>query len=51
MHTASYEFLMKPEQSVGCHQTLSWWVWSWDETIMYWSREPAIFFQWEEQCD
>ena len=23
MHTASYEFLMKPEKSAGCHQTLS----------------------------
>ena len=23
MHTASYEFLMKLKESVGCHQTLS----------------------------
>ena len=23
MHTASYEFLMKPKESAGCHQTLS----------------------------
>ena len=23
MHTVSYEFLMKPEESAGCHQTLS----------------------------
>ena len=22
MHTVSYEFLMKPEESAGCHQTL-----------------------------
>ena len=24
MHTASYEFLMKPKESAGCHQTLSY---------------------------
>ena len=23
MHTVSYEFLMKPEESAGCHLTLS----------------------------
>ena len=23
MHTVSYEFLMKPKESAGCHQTLS----------------------------
>ena len=33
MHTASYEFLMKPKESVGCHQTLSARVGSGDETI------------------
>ena len=32
MHTASYEFLMKPEESAGCHQTLSARVESGDET-------------------
>ena len=32
MHTASYEFLMKPKESAGCHQTLSAWVGSGDET-------------------
>ena len=32
MHTASYEFLMKPEVSGGCHQTLSVRVGSGDET-------------------
>ena len=34
MHTASYEFLMKPKESAGCHQTLSVWVGSGDETIV-----------------
>ena len=33
MHTASYEFLMKPKESAGCHQTLSARVGSGDETI------------------
>ena len=32
MHTASYEFLIKPEESAGCHQTLSARVGSGDET-------------------
>ena len=32
MHTASYEFLMKPKESAGCHQTLSARVESGDET-------------------
>ena len=32
MHTASYEFLMKPKDSAGCHQTLSVRVGSGDET-------------------
>ena len=32
MHTASYEFLIKPKESAGCHQTLSMWVGSEDET-------------------
>ena len=32
MHTASYEFLMKPKESAGCHQTLSTRVGSGDET-------------------
>ena len=32
MHTASYEFLMKPKKSAGCHQTLSARVASGDET-------------------
>jgi len=32
MHTASYEFLMKPKESAGCHQTLSVWVGSGGET-------------------
>ena len=32
MHTASYEFLMKPDESAGCHQTLSSRVRSGDET-------------------
>ena len=34
MHTASYEFLMKPKESAGCHQTLSARVGSGDETIL-----------------
>ena len=33
MHTASYEFSMKPKESAGCHQTLSARVGSGDETI------------------
>ena len=32
MHTASYEFLMKPKESAGCHKTLSARVGSGDET-------------------
>ena len=32
MHAASYEFLMKPKDSAGCHQTLSVWVGSGDKT-------------------
>ena len=32
MHTASYEFIMKPKESAGCHQTLSAQVGSGDET-------------------
>ena len=33
MQTANYEFLMKPKESAGCHQTLSMPVGSGDETI------------------
>ena len=36
MHTASYEFLMKPKESAGCHQTLSARVGSGDETSGQW---------------
>ena len=32
MHTASYEFLIKPKESAGCHLTLSVRVKSGDET-------------------
>ena len=32
MHTASYEFLMKPKELAGCHQTLSSQLGSGDET-------------------
>ena len=32
MHTASYEFLMKPKESARCHHTLSSWVGSGYET-------------------
>ena len=35
MHTASYEFLMKPKESAGCHQTLSTRVGSGDETTLH----------------
>ena len=35
MHTASYEFLMKPKESARCHQTLSARVGSGDETSIY----------------
>ena len=37
MHIAGYEFLMKPKESAGCHQTLSLLVGSGDET----REEPA----------
>ena len=37
MHTASYEFLMKPEESTGHHQTLSLQVGSGDETSVKWT--------------
>ena len=42
MHTASYEFLMKPKESAGCHQTLSARVGSGDETspTLSWSTGP-----------
>ena len=42
MHTASYEFLMKPKESAGCHQTSprGWGLgtrpvlrWSWDGSV------------------
>ena len=36
MYTASYESLIKPEESAGCHQTLSSRVGSGDETT--WQR-------------
>ena len=32
MHTVSYEFLIKPKESAGCHQTLSSLVGSGHET-------------------
>ena len=35
MHTTSYEFLMKPKESAGCHQILSSWVGSGDETTLF----------------
>ena len=35
MHTASYEFLMKPKESAECHQTLSVQVGSGDETSIH----------------
>ena len=35
MHTAGYGFLMKPEKSAGCHQTLSSRVGSGDETRLF----------------
>ena len=40
MHTVSYEFLMKPDESAECHQTLSSRVGSgqettWDEATAY----------------
>ena len=33
MHTASYEFLIKPKELAGYHQTLSTWVGSGDKTM------------------
>ena len=38
MHTASYEFLMKPKESAGCHQTLSARVGSGLGTRLRWRR-------------
>ena len=43
MHTASYEFLMKPKESAGCHQTLSARVGSGDETSLKY-ESVRIFF-------
>ena len=44
MHTASYEFLMKPKESARCHQTLSAWVGSGDETTSsYYTALPYSF--------
>ena len=40
MHTASYEFLMKPKESAGCHQTLSARVGSGDETMVHQTVSP-----------
>ena len=42
MHTASYEFLMKPKESAGCHQTLSARVGSGDETTVWNDHLPKI---------
>ena len=39
MHTARYEFLMKPKESAGCHQTLSARVGSGDGTT---SKQASI---------
>ena len=36
MHTVSYEFLIKPKESAECHQTLSFWVGSSNETNSRW---------------
>ena len=36
MHKVSYEFLIKPKESAECHQTLSFWVGSWNETNSRW---------------
>ena len=42
MHTTSYEFLMKPKESAGCHQTLSARVGSGDETKCQQEKEGYI---------
>jgi len=39
MHTASYEFLMKPKELARYHQTLPSWVGSGDETS-FWQESP-----------
>ena len=38
MHTVSYEFLMKPKESAGCHQTLSSRVGAGHETTGPWAE-------------
>ena len=52
MHTASYEFFVKPKESAGCHQILSSWVGSGDETtllvevsvlVVCWSQTQATW--------
>ena len=47
MHTASYEFLMKLEESAGCHQTLSSWVGSGDKTIKTFTHPLKKKKQWD----
>ena len=43
MHTASYEFVMKPKESAGCHQTLSSRVGSGDETNHFPARWKVVW--------
>ena len=45
MHTASYEFLMKPKESARCHQTLSARVGSGDETIYSYTLHYLLTIQ------
>ena len=42
MHTASYEFLMKPKESARCHQTLSARVGSGDETMQKYAEIASL---------
>ena len=59
MHSASYEFLMKPKESARCHQTLSSQVGSEDETnlclvicLRWWRKLHKVYIAWlhSETC-
>ena len=52
MRTASYEFLMKPKESAGCHQTLSARVGSGDETrrVLVLFAAEQLKRDWAQAC-
>ena len=48
MHTASYKFVMKPEESARCHQTLSSQVGSGDKTSLSTRLVSVLLVLWPE---